>query len=138
MDPITAAIVAAIIAGVTAGATDVGQKIIVDAYEGLKGAIKAKFGAQSDLSMAIESVEDKPESEGRKATLQEEVEAVHAEEVAEIMEAVARLEEALAAHGDERVQTMLNSARGKQTMRGRGGTMKQDMSHSPDAEQTME
>ena len=138
MDPLTTVILTALVAGVTAGVTDVGKKAIVDAYEGLKGVIKTKFGAQSELITAITSLEGKPDSAGRKATLQEEVVATHADQDAEIIAAVQALEEKLAAHGDERVQKMLRSARGKQTMRGRGGMQTQDMADSPDGEQLME
>ena len=138
MDPITTAILAALIAGVTAGATDVGKKAIGDAYEGLKAVIKTKFGAQSDLATSITNLENKPDSEGRKAMLEEEVLAVQADRDAEILVAVQSLEEMLAAHGDERIQKMLRSAGGKQTMRGRGGVQKQDMTDSPQGEQTME
>ncbi len=138
MDPLTTAILTALVAGVTAGATDVGKKAIVDAYEGLKDVIKTKFGAQSELITTITSLESKPDSAGRKATLQEEVVATQADQDAEIMAAVQVLEEKLAAHGDERVQKMLRSAGGKQTMRGRGGIQTQDMTDSPDGEQLME
>ena len=36
--------------------------------------MKKKFGDQSDVVNAVEQLEKKPDSEGRKATLQEEVE----------------------------------------------------------------
>jgi alkyl hydroperoxide reductase subunit AhpF len=138
MDPITTAILAALVAGVTAGATDVGKKAIIDAYEGLKGIIKKKFGSQNKVTEAISSLEGAPESEGRKLTLQEEVTATEADQDQDILAAVQELEKQLAAHGDERVQKMLRSAGGKQTMRGRGGKSTQDMSDSPDGEQIME
>jgi disulfide oxidoreductase YuzD len=138
MDPISTVMLAALVAGVTAGAADVGQKAIVDAYEGLKTIIKRKFGAQSDLAPAISSLENKPDSEGRQATLAEEVAAADAAQDEEIMAAVQALQDMLAAHGDERVQTMLESARSKQTMRGGGGVQEQYMDKSPESEQIME
>ena len=73
MDPITTAILAALVMGVTAGAADVGKKAVVDAYDGLKAVIKTKFGAQSDLANSITNLENKRDSEGRKAMLEEEV-----------------------------------------------------------------
>lgn len=115
-----------------------GKKAIVDAYEGVKAVIKAKFGAQSELANAITNLESKPDSDGRKATLQEEVAATQADGDADILAAVKILEERLEAHGGERVQNMLRSASGKQTMRGRGGVQKQEMSDSPRGEQKME
>ena len=138
MDPVTTAILAALVAGVTAGAADVGKKAIVDAYEGLKTIIKSKLGAQNELTKAITSLENKPDSKGRQATLEEEVLATQAERDAEILAAVQRLEESLIASGDKRVQKMLRSAGGKQTMRGRGGKQTQEMSDSPQGEQSME
>lgn len=73
MDPVTGAIVAALAAGVASGAGAVGKKVVVDAYEGLKTAIKKKVGAESDIAEAVEKLEQKPDSEGRKSMLQEEV-----------------------------------------------------------------
>ena len=66
MDPITTAIVAAV-AGVSSSA-------IKDGYNALKSALKKKFGEKSDLVDAIDGLEKKPDSEARKATVQEEVE----------------------------------------------------------------
>jgi hypothetical protein len=138
MDPITATILAALVAGVAAGATDVGKKAIVDAYDGLKSIIKAKFGPQNDLSTAITSLEIKRDSEARKTVVHEAVQDTQADQDDDILAAVQKLEEILTAHGDERVQKMLRSAGGKQTMRGRGGKQTQDMSDSPEGEQLME
>jgi len=138
MDPITAAIMAALVAGVTAGITDVGKKAIADAYEGLKTVIRTKLGRQSRLSEAIISLESKPDSQGRRATLREEVAETQADQDGEILAAVKALEEKLAAHGDERIQKMLRSEGGEQLMRGRGGRQEQDMSDSPYGKQRME
>ena len=44
MDPISAAIVAGLAAGVAGGATEVGKKVIGDAYNALKAALQRKFG----------------------------------------------------------------------------------------------
>lgn len=73
MDPITAAIVAALAAGVASGATEVGKKVIVDAYDMLKTALKKKYGDDSDLAEAVDRLEEKPDSAGRQTTVQEEV-----------------------------------------------------------------
>jgi hypothetical protein len=67
MDPITSAIVAAL-------ANSLSQDVCKDSYVALKDALKKKFGHQSDLVDAIDKLEKKPDSEARKATLQEEVE----------------------------------------------------------------
>jgi len=84
MDPITTAILAAIGAGTAAGLTDATKKGIVDAYETLKSVIKRKSGVDSDLARAIEALEQKPQSKGRKTVLEEAVNDVKANEDIEI------------------------------------------------------
>ena len=66
MDPITTAIVAAL--------ANLSKDAIQDGYGALKAALKKKFGSESDLVDAVDKLEKKSDSEGRKATLQEEVE----------------------------------------------------------------
>lgn len=77
MDPITTAIVAAL-AGLSKDA-------IKDSYEVLKSALKQKFGSQSDLVDAVDKLEKKPDSEGRKATLLEEVETAKANDDSDLL-----------------------------------------------------
>ena len=68
MDPIiTTAIVAAL--------ADLSKDAIKDGYNALKAALKQKFGDKSDLVDAVDKLEKKPDSEGRKAMLQEEIDA---------------------------------------------------------------
>ena len=116
MDPITAAIVAALVAGVAAGTTEMGKKVIVDAYEALKDAIKKKFGADSDLAEAVEKLEKKPDSTGRKETLKEEVEAAKAAADPQLQELAQALIEALKStpKGAEEVSKFKIDARGAQ------------------------
>ena len=66
MDLITTAIVSAL--------ANLSKDAIKDSYGALKAALKKKFGFESDLVDAIDKLEKKPDSEGRKATVQEEVE----------------------------------------------------------------
>ena len=66
MDPITTAIIAAL--------ANLSKDAIKDGYGALKAALKKKFGSESDLVDAVEGLEKKPDSEARKAMLQEEVE----------------------------------------------------------------
>ncbi|NJM73323.1 MAG: hypothetical protein HC862_26145 [Scytonema sp. RU_4_4] len=66
MDPITTAIVAAV--------ANLSKDVIKDSYNALKTALKKKFSTQSDLINAVDGLEKKPDSSGRQATLQEEVE----------------------------------------------------------------
>ena len=95
MDPITTAIVAALAAGVAASAKEVGQKVIVDAYDALKTTLKKRFGPDSDLAEAVETLEKKPESAGRQTTVQEEVAAAKAADDPELQELAQALIEAL-------------------------------------------
>ena len=66
MDSITTAIVAAL--------ANLTKDAVKDSYNALKSTLKQKFGSESDLVDAVDKLENKPDSEGRKATLQEEVE----------------------------------------------------------------
>ncbi|HVF59672.1 MAG TPA: hypothetical protein VNJ70_07680 [Thermoanaerobaculia bacterium] len=93
MEPITTALIAAAVAGVA----KMGEQAIADAYSGLKSLIRRKFGSDSEVAKAVEAVEAKPESEGRKATLAEELKAAKAEEDQELVEAARRLLEQIQA-----------------------------------------
>ena len=73
MDPVTAAVVAALAAGAAKSAGQVGEKVLVDTYEGLKALLRRKFGDQSGVVKAVGELEAKPDSGGRKETLKEEV-----------------------------------------------------------------
>ena len=56
------------------GLANLGQDAIKDGYSALKGVLQKKFGDKSDLVDAVDKLEKKPDSEGRKAILQEEFE----------------------------------------------------------------
>ena len=90
MDPITTAIVAAIAA--------VSSSAIKDSYSALKALLKKKFGEKSDLVEAVNKLEAKPQSEARKATVQEEVEASKANNDPEIVQLAQGLLEKLKEH----------------------------------------
>ena len=90
MDPITTAIVAAIAA--------VSSSAIKDGYSALKALLKKKFGERSDLVEAVNKLEAKPQSEARKATVQEEVEASKANDDPEIVQLAQSLLEKLKEH----------------------------------------
>ena len=116
MDPITAAIIAALAVGVAGGATEVGKKVIVDAYDALKTALKKKFGADSDLTEAVDKLEKKPDSAGRQTTVQEEVAAAKAADDSELQELAQALIEALKStpEGEKAVSKYQVDARGAQ------------------------
>lgn len=93
MEPITTAIIAVLASGMTKA----GEKAIMDSYESLKSLIKRKFGAQSSVAKAVDELEAKPDSAGRKETLKEEVTAVKAEQDADLLQAAQLLLEKLKA-----------------------------------------
>jgi len=87
MDPITTAIVTALSAGAVNGLTETSKTAITDTYAKLKDLIIKKFGARSDVVQAIDQLEAKPESAGRKETLKEEITALNAEQDHEVLAA---------------------------------------------------
>lgn len=109
MDPVTMAVVTAVVAGagklaekvgggILDGAGDATKKVVGDAYGALKGLLKKRYGDDSEVAKAVEGVEARPDSEGRKTTLAEEIAAVKADEDPEVRQAaealLARLREA--------------------------------------------
>jgi hypothetical protein len=78
MDLLSTAIIAALTAGAASGLTDTVKKAIIDGYEELKTLVGKKFGIGSDVADAIEKLQLKPYSPGRRQTLAEEMEAVDA------------------------------------------------------------
>ncbi len=90
MDPVTA-LLTALVASAAAGATGAGKKLVVDGYGALKAALRAKFGAESEIANAVESLEKNPESQGRKQTLDEEIAAAKADADPELVELVRAL-----------------------------------------------
>jgi hypothetical protein len=95
MDPITAAILAALAAGVVAGATEVGTKLIVDAYEALKAALKKKFGPDSKVVEAVNTLEKEPDFKPNQEALAGRVEQVKAAADPELVKLAQALVEAL-------------------------------------------
>jgi len=82
MDPITIAIVTLL----EADQGDSSPKnATIKAYEGLKIALKEKYGADSDLMAAVEGLEKRPDSDGRKTVLHEEIENVRADQDAQLL-----------------------------------------------------
>jgi hypothetical protein len=98
MDPITAAIVAALAAGVAKSASTVGESVLVDGYTALKALLKKKFGGESKLLKAVDDLEDKPDSEGRRLTLKEEVKEARVDDDLQIRQAAQALLDDLRAH----------------------------------------
>ena len=85
MDPITAAVVAALSAGAVSGLTEASKTAITDAYGKLKDLLHKKFAAKGEVVEALDKLEAKPESDGRKQTFQEELLGVKAEQDSEVL-----------------------------------------------------
>lgn len=101
MDPITATIVSALVAGAVAATTEVAAQAIKDAYAGLKALVIRKLGQRAKVEDALNGVEARPESEGRKTVLGEELEIAKASDDAEVVEEAKALLELLKEHGEE-------------------------------------
>jgi len=95
MDPITGAIVAALAAGVLGGATEVGKKVVVDAYEALKAAIKQKYGEGSKIAQAVEDAEEEPDFKPNQDALAGRFEQTNATEDDELVKLAQTLLDAL-------------------------------------------
>jgi hypothetical protein len=85
------AITLALTTGVNTGATEIAKKAIVESYEGLKSLFVRKHGENSHTVKAIRELETKPKSKGRKDTLTEELEEIHAASDPELTAAVQSL-----------------------------------------------
>lgn len=100
MDPLTL-IVTAVATGAAVGLKPVAAQAVKDAYAGLKQLIIDRYGARGDVAKAVENVEGKPKSEGRKTMLQEELDAAGAAEDEELLQAARKLLEAADPQGAE-------------------------------------
>ena len=87
MDIVTPAVIAAL--------TTLGQTVIKDAYDKLKNVLTSKFKDNDALVKSIELLEEKPESEGRREMLREEIQASEAYLDAEVVQAAEALHEQL-------------------------------------------
>jgi hypothetical protein len=107
MDPITfTAIVAALSAGVATGAGKIVENALVDAYQGLKSALKRKFGDDSEVVKAVDTVEEDPKSDWRQGMLKEMLERAGADQDPEVRKAAEQLREQVERQpgGDKHVQ----------------------------------
>ncbi len=78
MDPISTAIIAAL--------GKLAEPAVRDAYDALKNLLVRKLGKKSEVMTAVEQLEQKPESAGRSATLQEEMAGAKAGSDVEILQ----------------------------------------------------
>jgi hypothetical protein len=98
VDPVTT-IVTAVVAGAVAAGKDVAAQAVKDGYAGLRALVVRKFGEESEVADAVESVEKKPDSKGRQEMLKEELEAAKADQDAELMGQARALLDLLKEHG---------------------------------------
>jgi len=94
MDPLSL-IASALVAGAVEAAKPTAAQAVKDTYGALKAALARKFGAQSGVVKAAQAVEEKPGSEGRARTLEEELQDVRDQLNAEIEQLAKKLDEAL-------------------------------------------
>ncbi|MBN1139490.1 MAG: hypothetical protein JXM73_23140, partial [Anaerolineae bacterium] len=80
-------VVEALVAGAIAGTESTAAQAVRDAYAGLKALVVRKFGARGDVAVAVEQVDHKPASPGRRHTLEEELGAAGAGQDAEVLQA---------------------------------------------------
>jgi hypothetical protein len=92
MDPVTM-IVAALAMGAAEGLKATAVDVVKDAYAGLKGLLARKYP-----KVGVEAIEEKPESEARRAVVAEDLAEAGAGSDEELLALVGKLVEALRAH----------------------------------------
>ena len=104
MDPIMLAITAAL--------GNLGVTAINDAYQALKVALQKKYGVESDLVEAVNKLEKKPDSDGRREMLQEEIKATDASNDDGILKFAQALLEVVKSQpgGESRIQQIINQS----------------------------
>lgn len=70
---------------IVSGIASLGKSVIKEGYERLKAHLQERYGADSDLVDAIERFEKKPDSEARKAAIEEEVTLAKVDENQEVV-----------------------------------------------------
>lgn len=71
MDELLAQLMTAMTTGAIAVGKETMTQAIKDAYQGLKGLIIDKYGSQAKVEMAIQEMENEPESKGQQLVLEE-------------------------------------------------------------------
>jgi hypothetical protein len=84
-----------IFGAILAASVKLSEPPIKDAYDGLKAIIKRKFGAHHEVVQAVENLEKKPDSIGRREMLKEELVSSGADADADILAAARSLLENL-------------------------------------------
>lgn len=74
-----------IMAAIVAALGTLGGEVIKDGYGKLKSLIVTKYGENKDLVQAVQHLEEKPNSAGRRETLKEELMSVKADKDEELI-----------------------------------------------------
>ena len=82
-----------LLSAITSALAHLSETAVKDAYESLKNLLHRKFGSKSDLADALEKLEKKPDSAGRRETLQEEMAEAKVDADQEMVEAARDLAE---------------------------------------------
>jgi len=90
MEPLTL-LVTALVVGATEAVKSTAGQAIKDAYTGLKKLILDRYGSKGDTAQAVAQLENKPDSPGRKAVAQEELQAAGADQDQELVSRAAEL-----------------------------------------------
>ncbi|GHO78145.1 hypothetical protein KSD_59160 [Ktedonobacter sp. SOSP1-85] len=112
MDPVSTALIATSTVVATTGLTEVGKTALLDAYTALKTRITQRFGHKHPVVDAIEAVEAKPTSQGRQATLVEEITEAHIDQNAELCQLAERVQKILGeqARGNPSIQQIISGS----------------------------
>ena len=108
MEPITTALVAAL--------GKLAEPAVKDAYEGLKRLLAKKLGARHPAVDAVDQLEKKPDSNGRRETLGEELASSPAPTDPEILAAARALLEQVQRHGGTATQTVTQRVTGNRNI----------------------
>jgi hypothetical protein len=104
----------------TKAADAAGGQLVTDSYAGLKTLLQRKLGDGSEVVKAIEAVEVRPDSAGRKETLKEEIAASKLDQDEEIVAAVQRLLDNLKQHPEG--SQIIQQASGSYIAQAEGGS----------------
>ena len=94
MDPVTTAIVIGTASGVARATT-------TQVYSALKRVLARKFGSESKIVRAVESVETQPNSKNRQDILAKQVQLTQADKDAEVLAAAKALRNKINSQSDE-------------------------------------
>jgi hypothetical protein len=92
MEPVTFTAIVAALGIIAEGAgRAVGQNLATDAYEKLKATLKRRFGDDSEVMKAVDTVEEDPKSDWRQGMLKEKLEHAGADQDPEVRQAAQEL-----------------------------------------------